>query len=308
MPEAALPQTARIEIHSFESLTLSDEQFLTAAKGGTPAHIAGELRLPPGIERVPAVVLMHGSGGAGANVDLWAQEWNGIGVAAFIVDSFTGRGVQETITDQTRIGHLSMIIDAYRALDLLSKQTRIDASRIALMGFSKGGFAALYASMKRFQRMYAPASVEFSAYIPFYARCDTPLLEDEQLGDRPIRMFHGEADDCVPVEPCRHYVERLRRAGVDIQLTTYPEARHAFDNPLYSQVLDLPDAQLTNHCRREEQVAGVITNLDTGQPFTYKDACVSYGASVGYNAKARAQAVKTVKEFLKNTWKLGGSF
>ncbi len=51
-------QTARIEIHSFESVTLTDKQFLTGAKDGIPARIGGELRLPPGTARVPAVILV----------------------------------------------------------------------------------------------------------------------------------------------------------------------------------------------------------------------------------------------------------
>jgi len=304
MVRLAAAQAARIEIHAFETVTLSDKEFLTGAKGGTPARIGGELRLPPGTAQVPAVVLMHGSAGIGANVDQWAQELNGIGVAAFLVDSFTGRGIDQTVTDQTKLGSLGMIADAYRALDVLSKHPRIDASRIALMGFSKGGFVALYASLKRFQRMYGPVNVEFSAYIPFYAPCDIRFIEDEQVSDRPIRMFHGEADDYAPVEPCRQYVERLRRSGKDVQLTVYPEARHVFDNPLYPAVRNLPDAETLNHCRREERTGGVIFNLETGQPFSNKDACVSRGATLGYNPQARTEAVKAVKEFLKGTWKL----
>jgi predicted esterase len=71
------------------------------------------------------------------------------------------------------------------------------------MGFSKGGFVALYSSMRRFQRVYGPESAEFAAYIPFYARCDTPYIDDEQVSDHPIRLFHGVDDDYVPIDGCR---------------------------------------------------------------------------------------------------------
>jgi dienelactone hydrolase len=198
------------------------------------ARIGAELRLTAEPARVPAVVLLHGSAGIGANVNRWADELNGLGLGAFLVDSFTGRGIVQTVTDQSQLSSLAMIIDAYRALEILSKHSAIDPSRIAVMGFSKGGFATLYASLKRFQRMYGSAGPQFSAYVPFYPACNTMYLEDEQVSGRPIRIFHGAADNYVLVEPCRKYVQRLRRANADVQLTEYPGAHHAFDNPLYS--------------------------------------------------------------------------
>jgi dienelactone hydrolase len=302
--EPAAPQTARIEVHSFETVTFTDKQFLTGAKEGNPARIGGELRLPSGTLRVPAVTLVHGSAGVGANVDRWARELNGIGVAAFLLDCFTGRGIVETVTDQSRLGSLAMIVDAYRALELLSKHERIDASRIAVMGFSKGGFVALYSSLKRFRRMHGSADVEFAAHIPFYAACYTAYIEDEQVSDRAIRLFHGTGDDYVSIEPCRNYVARLGRAGKDVQLTEYAGARHAFDNHLYSPPLSLPDAVTTNECPREERPEGVIINLETGRPFTWTDACVTRGATVGYDPQATKEATKAVKAFLIATFKL----
>ena len=297
-------ETARLEIFSIGTLTLSDHQFLLGAKDGTPARIGAVLRLPPRTSRIPAVVLIHGSGGVGANVDAWAQALNAMGIAALILDTFTGRGISQTITDQSQLSSFSMIVDAYKGLELLSGHPRIDPTRIAVMGFSKGGFAALYASMKRFQRLWGTPGLEFAAYISFYTRCDAPLLEDEIVSDHPIRFFHGSADDYVPVEPTRDYVDRLRRAGKDVQLAVYEGARHAFDNPLYPHVLSLPDAVLTSNCRREEKQPGNIVNLDTGKTFTWKDACVTYGATVGFDPHAREQAMKSVSDFLGAQWNL----
>jgi dienelactone hydrolase len=297
-------QTARIEIHSFDSLTLTNKQFLMGARNGTPARLGGALRLPKGNERVPAVILVHGSAGIGANVDRWAQEFNRIGVAAFLLDCFTGRGITETITDQSKLGHLAMIVDAYRALELLAKHARIDASRFAIMGFSKGGFVALYSSLKRFQRMHGRAGIGFAAHIAFYAPCNTTYIADEEVSDRPIRLFHGTGDNYVPIEPCRNYVERLHRRGTDVQLTEYQGAQHVFDNPLYIPQIVLPDAVITNRCLLEERPNGEIVNVATDQPFTPSDACVTRGATVAYDPVAAAESTKAVKTFLMATFKL----
>jgi dienelactone hydrolase len=293
--------TARIEIHCFKSTTPSNKEFLTGAKSGTTAIIGGSLCLPKGTEPLPAVILVHGSGGVGANVDRWARELNQIGFAAFVLDCFTGRGIVETITDQSRLGHLAMIGDAYRALELLVKHQRIDASRIAVMGFSKGGFAALYASLRRFQLMHGSRESEFAAYISFYAPCNTAFLRDLEVADRPIRLFHGTADNYVSVEPARKYVERLRGAGKDVHLTEYEGAHHVFDNPLYTPPLVLADALTMNHCSLEERTGGQIVNSATGRPFTMNDDCVSLGATLSYDSVSTAKAITAVTNFLQET-------
>src|SRR6266536_3053662 len=207
-PQLAQAQFLRIELHSVASTTLTDQQFLTGVTEGMPVTLTGELRIPrPGTDRLPAVILLHGYGGlSGGREAEWARELNGIGVATLMLDSFTGRGIVSTGENQAQLGRLAMIVDAYRALDVLSRHPRIDPARIAVMGFSRGGQATLYASLKRFQRMHGPRGVQFAAYLPFYANCGTTFVDDENVADRPIRLFHGAADNYVPVAPCRSYM------------------------------------------------------------------------------------------------------
>ncbi len=195
-------------------------------------------------------------------------------------------------------------MDAYRALELLAKHSRIDSTRIAAMGFSRGGQAILYAGMKRLQKMHGPADASFAAYIPFYANCGTTYVDDENLADKPIRIFHGSADDYVPVAPCRSYVERLRKAGKDVVLTEYPDAHHVFDGANFQPPFRSAQAQTTRRCRVEEIAEGELVNGETRQRFTMEDACVERGPTIAYHPEAHKASVQAVKEFLRTALKL----
>lgn len=304
-PVVALAQVARVEIHTFSSVTLTDQEFLTGSRKEESVVLAGELRIPAAVagERLPAMVLVHGSGGILGFIDEWAQYFNGLGIATFTLDSFTGRGIISTENDQLQLGRLAMIMDAYRALDLLARHPRIDPEKIALMGFSRGGQAVLYSSLKRFQRAHGPVGREFAAYIAFYPSCGTTFHDDGNVADKPIRLFHGSADDYVPVAPCRSYVERLRRTGKDIQLTEYPNAHHGFDASMLQAPLRLAHAQTTGRCDLREQAHGQVVNRETGRPFTYADACVGHGATVAFDAEAYAAARAAVGKFVAATLK-----
>jgi dienelactone hydrolase len=297
---SAQAQITRLEVHAFSSMTLTDKQFLLGAKDGKPVTLTGELRIPPSLNKVPAIVLLLASGGFGSNVDRWLREFNGMGIATFAVDSFTGRGIETTVSDQDQLGRPALTFDAYRALELLAKHPQIDASRIAVTGFSFGGAAARFTSLKRFQRMHGPSGVEFAAYVPFYGACNTTYIGDTGVSGKPILQLHGAADDYVPVAPCRAYFERLKGAGQNAVLREYPDAHDVFDYELLSPTpLALPRNQTSRNCVIKEEMAGEVVNAKTGKPFTFADPCVELGPHVGYNSAATDAAVADVKLFLR---------
>jgi dienelactone hydrolase len=301
----ASAQVARMEVLPFQSTTLTDPEFLSGRKDGKPVTIAGQLRLPrPGNDRLPTVVLLHGSGGISGFVAEWEQELNSAGFATFVVDSWAGRGVTSTVLDQSLMGRMVQLFDAYRALEVLEKHPRVDPARVAVMGFSRGGQGALYSAVKRFQRAHGPASGrEFAAYIALYPTCNTAYRNDEEVTSNPIRILHGAADDYVPIGPCRDYAKRLKAKGVNIEHTEYPDAHHVFDWPALKKPVAMAKAQTTRNCRLEELDAGMVVNAKTRQPFTYADSCVEYGVTIAYNEKAHTDARKTVREFLAATLK-----
>jgi dienelactone hydrolase len=296
---------ARVELHPVQTLTLTDQQFLTGANEGTATTIGGQLRIPPSSGRVPVVVLQHGSGGFGANVDMWTREFNERGIATFALDGFTGRGLTQVSSDQALLGRLNFVLDIYRALNVLAKHPRVDTARIALMGFSRGGQAALYASLKRFHQTWNKSGVEFAAYVPFYPDCMTTFISDAETAERPIRIFHGAADDFNPIAACKSYVERLRTAGRDVAITEYPNAAHSFDNPLGAQPAAIaPNSQTVRNCNIREERNGQLVNAKTGEAFTYKDSCVQRGPHLGHDPAATKAAKQAVTEFLQTVFKI----
>lgn len=302
----------RPEIHPVQTVTLTGRQFLLGEKAGKPTVLAGELRLPISeTGRVPAVVLLHGSAGVAEYTQRWAQEINRIGVATFLLDCFSGRGIASSAADQSQLDALAMMVDAYRVLSILAQDPRIDPERIAVMGFSKGAVAAVYSSNERFRREYAPPNAEFAAHIGLYTPCYITYRGDDTVTGKPIRLFHGAADDYVPIAPCRQYVERLHKRGVDIRLTEYPGAPHTYDNFRLKNddgtPILRPQAQTLRNCELAEGADGVILNVKTGKPFDIRtDPCVQRGPHVGYDEAAASATREAVKEFLMATFRLSG--
>ena len=298
---------ARVELYAIPSLTISDRQFLTGDADGKPVTVAGEFRIAQGSGRLPVVVLMHGSSGVGATMEAWVHQFNAMGISTFVIDGFSGRGLTAVGPNQELLGRLNLILDIYRSLDILAKHPRVDPDRIVLMGFSRGGQAALYASLDRFNKLWNKSGVQFAGYIPFYPDCSTTYLTDTEVAPRPIRIFHGTPDDYNPVASCKAYVQRLQAAKRDVMLTEYPDSAHAFDAGLLGNniVTVSANAQTARNCHIREGEGGVLMNADTQAPFGYKDACIELNPHVGGNPATAAEARKAVSEFLQALFRLG---
>ncbi|WP_244436195.1 dienelactone hydrolase family protein [Sinorhizobium fredii] len=286
-----------------KSHTLADEDFLRGnTTAGTPVTLSGKLSGPEGINKLPVVVLLHGTDGPGSGaVWGWERFLNSIGIATLSLDSYTGRGLTQASTDQSLFDQFSQIYDAYRAADALADHPRIDASRVALMGFSRGGNAALYSAMTRFQKTFGPSKARIVAHLPFYPACNFQLVDELKVADAPIREFHGTDDDWTLAATCRAYIDRLAAAGNDATMTEYKGALHAFDSPRNPARFTDSDNQTSRNCMRREE-DGKLLNAATGRPFSYSDACVEFGPSSQYNDAAVTAAQAAVKAFLEEVF------
>jgi dienelactone hydrolase len=303
-PQPASAETfVRTQALPIPTVTLTPKQFLTGDKDGKPAVVAGVLRIPgpPAVtDKLPAVILVPGVGGPNQSHDRWAEELNAVGVAVFTLDPYAGRGAF-TLASQGQLGARTMIFDAYRALALLAENPRIDPARIAVMGFSLGSGAGLYSSNERFKNLYGPSTTQFVAHIALYAVCNVTYHDDTKTTGKPIRLFHGAADDWVPIAPCRSYVERLKKAGADVTLREFADAYHAYDNSYFSPPAKLSEAQTLRNCALEEGANGDVINSKTGKPFDGNDPCIEKGVQIAYNAAGYQGTLEAVKDFLRTT-------
>src|SRR6185369_14529952 len=147
------------------------EPFLAQA----PDTIDGFLTKPDGVGPFPAIVHLHGCNGlpkavaSGAATHPWAQQLAAWGYAALVVDSFTARGIGQACTGGSAAPRVG---DAYGALAYLARQPFVEASRIAVMGFSQGAITALsLVGAREYELFENEAAHKFKAAVAFYPAC-----------------------------------------------------------------------------------------------------------------------------------------
>jgi dienelactone hydrolase len=205
------------------------------ARGAAPRTEAqGTLFLPtraPGAPPPPAVVLLHGSGGV-----LWAREltygrqFAAMGIAALVLDAFAARREMGTGFTE-RLLHITesmLIADAYAGLAFLAAEGHADPRRVALIGFSYGGMAAMYALNEGAARIFSPGGLRFAAHAAFYGPC-IASFEQERTTGAPLLMLYGTADELMIPARCEAAAQAFRRGGSAVELIAYEGAAHQWD-------------------------------------------------------------------------------
>jgi dienelactone hydrolase len=197
----------------------------------TSQPLLGYLRQPRDAGPSPAVVLLHGCNGGWQKLDeRWGPRIASWGYVTLTVDRFGPRGITSACTGGLPA---ATIFDAYRALAFLVQQPFVDPDRVAVIGFSQGGWLVL-ASVERgmIERM---SKEKFRSAIAFYPPC----ISIKGSMTVPTLILIGELDDWTPADECRNLAEgrdgygisRQKGAGVPIELVVYPGAYHSFDVP-----------------------------------------------------------------------------
>ena len=307
--QAAEPRVIQV---TFQSASYADFGQLQLRQ--TPAAtvtVAATLSFPgEARDRYPAVVVVHTIAGYLENNEgRYAAELRKAGFATLTYDSFAARGSTGVALARSGPGLWpSGVADAYAALRLLAADPRIDASRIAIIGFSYGGEVAHLTAFENLGAALDPGKARFAAHVAYYpAGVFGVIAERSAYTGAPVLMLLGEEDDNLPVAKVESYLAYAKAAGfpAPIESVTYPGAYHAWSVPNLTTLRFYPEYPSTKQCPLILLGSGLPALLVDGQPATFDRAsfvaCMAKapGYSMVYDAAIRTKSSAESIGFLK---------
>ena len=239
------------ETVTFQSGSYADFRQLSSREAATATvTVAATLSFPDETrDRYPAVVVVHSIAGYLESNEGWhAAEFRKAGFATLTYESLAARSMRERsfIGSNGAPPWASAVAEAYAALRLLANDPRIDASRVAIVGFSFGGEVAHLAAFERL----VPGDMRFAAHVAYYPAGVYGLPVQQGYTGTPLLMLLGEKDDNLPVAKAEAYLAYANSAGraPGIDVSIYPGAYHAWTVPSLGAPRFYPQYDSTRKC------------------------------------------------------------
>lgn len=176
----------------------------------------------------PGVLVVHEWTGLGDYAKSRARQLAERGIVAFAADMY-GKGVYgktheeaAALSKPLREDRQAMRQRLQAAYDVLMRNSRVDDSRMAAIGFCFGGTAAL-----ELARHGSP----LKAAVSFHGGLSTPDLTDAENIEGEVLVLHGADDPRIPAEDVGTFIREMQTAGVRYALHAYPGAVHSFTVP-----------------------------------------------------------------------------
>jgi len=186
--------------------------------------LRGYLAQPSGSGPFPAVVMVHEWWGLNRDTTMLADALSREGYVVLAADAFRG-SVAKTPADAmkqvsaTPREQIASDLDA--ALDFVRTLAKVDAERVASLGFCFGGTQSMYMGTR---------NPELAAVVIFYG--SGPIQEASQLGSMrqagPVLGIYGQEDGNIPVDQVRNFEKVLNSRNVENTITIFPGVGHAF--------------------------------------------------------------------------------
>lgn len=304
----AMPNALRAnEAFEFPSTTFSGVGEFMRNDSGTETRISGSIQMPSGSTApVPAVVIGHSSEGVGRDVRNIAQAMIAAGYATIVYDSFQPRGVHSVRTGNVLLGGLHQVADAFAAIRQLAKDPRIDIQRVAYVGASVGGGAAVVAAAESLRsRFLGPNGPRFSAHVAFYPGLHIAPMGNNLTG-APIMIILGAEDDYQRPERSKAWLKLIRSDSPDarVELVSVSGGLHAFLSDNLSPRRWVGDYRNRSLCpiylvASQPGPPNYLT-VD-GRIVTTGQCEPGRGASMGYDYGAARDGMNLALEFLRRT-------
>ncbi len=183
-------------------------------------------------DKVPAVIIVHGSGGVDSRGGHYAQELNKIGIATLEIDLWAARGVKTALERPKTVQET--LPDTYAALNFLVNNPNIAANKIGITGFSWGGVVSMLTSVEANNIKYAINGERFAAHAPFYPVCwvynKAPGYEFKDLTGAPVLIQAGKADLYDAPDTCEKLLETVpAKDRANVKLIMHDNATHAWE-------------------------------------------------------------------------------
>lgn len=182
----------------------------------------------------PAVLVCHEWWGNNDYSRSRARQLAELGYVALALDMY-GKGKTTASADQAGAWAGEIMKDtavlrerAAAGLAVLQKHERVDAERIAAIGYCMGGTVALE---------LARSGAKLAAVVCFHtstiAGKGTPeqIAADTKAIRAKVLICHGQEDTFVQDEQIKDFHAQMKAAGVDYTFVSYGGAVHSFTNP-----------------------------------------------------------------------------
>lgn len=234
---------------SSQDLSLFEKQLYVDGADTLPCRILTPVNFREG-QKYPLVVFLHGAGERGSDnqkqltwgAGLFLDSLNRAKFPAIVVmpqcpaNSYwavVSRGLKDSLTfavNSDTLPNTPMRL-VLKFIDELSKSGRVDTRRIYIGGLSMGGMGTFDALARRPDL--------FAAAFPICGAGDPRMVKKYRKG-LPIWVFHGDADEVVPVSNSRLMVHELKKVKARVKYTEYPGVRHNSWTPAFAEKDLLP--------------------------------------------------------------------
>jgi len=172
----------------------------------------------------PGVLIIHQWTGVSDHEKEAARKLASLGFNVLVADIY-GKGIRpqppaagkEAGKYKADRGLLRARVNA--ALDVLARDPRTDASKLAATGYCFGGTAVLE---------LARSGAAVKGVVSFHGGLDSPTPADGKNIKAKVLALHGADDPFVPAKDVAAFEAEMKTSGVDYKLVKYPGGVHSF--------------------------------------------------------------------------------